>query len=278
MAVRAVPTLLSTAGVAHPSENIRLALASLVHGTGSGVTAASDLSVNAQGTPNMTVQVQPGGAWITGTSTTTQGSYHLYNDAALPAVAIAASNPTNPRIDIVVARIRDTAEDGSGFSDASVVVVTGTPAVSPVAPATPASSLLLATIAVGANVTTITNANITDKRVMAASTGYGSFYPITTGALGTAISLTVAAALLAYSLAAINIFGTFTASGGGSLSANMPGGVATALGNVVIKLTDVTAGTSAIVLATFSPGTFSITGLVGGHAYSITATIVLCQV
>ena len=45
-----------------------------------------------------------------------------------------------------------------------IVVVTGTPAGSPSAPATPKNSLVLAHIAVGASVTSIVTANITDFR------------------------------------------------------------------------------------------------------------------
>jgi hypothetical protein len=45
-------------------------------------------------------------------------------------------------------------------------VVAGTPAGSPVAPATPANSISLATIAVAAGATALTNANITDTRVL----------------------------------------------------------------------------------------------------------------
>jgi hypothetical protein len=45
-----------------------------------------------------------------------------------------------------------------------VNVVAGTPAGSPSAPATPANSISLATIAVAAGATTIVTANITDTR------------------------------------------------------------------------------------------------------------------
>jgi hypothetical protein len=45
-------------------------------------------------------------------------------------------------------------------------VVAGTPAGSPVAPALPANSISLATVAVGAGATALTNANITDTRVL----------------------------------------------------------------------------------------------------------------
>jgi hypothetical protein len=45
-------------------------------------------------------------------------------------------------------------------------VVAGTPAGSPVAPATPANSISLATVAVAAGATALTTANITDTRVL----------------------------------------------------------------------------------------------------------------
>jgi hypothetical protein len=45
-------------------------------------------------------------------------------------------------------------------------VVAGTPASSPVAPATPANSISLATVAVAAGATALTTANITDTRVL----------------------------------------------------------------------------------------------------------------
>lgn len=127
-----------------------------------GVSQAGDYAVSQNGTPNMSVNVAAGEAHVNGSETTTQGSYYAYNDAVLNRT-IAASDATNPRNDLVVVRVRDQFYSGT-FNDGDAFVVPGTPAPSPVDPAAPANSLILARVAVAANATTITNANITDLR------------------------------------------------------------------------------------------------------------------
>ncbi|HYD02614.1 MAG TPA: hypothetical protein VEB22_15410 [Phycisphaerales bacterium] len=69
-------------------------------------------------------------------------------------VTISTADPTNPRIDLVVAK-----EDGT------VAVVVGTPAGSPVAPAAPAQSISLCQVSVAAADTTIAAGDLTDLRV-----------------------------------------------------------------------------------------------------------------
>lgn len=145
------------------AENDRNFIAALI-GT-AGIVGAADLLVTANGTPNMTVNVAAGAAFIKGTETTYQGVYHVFNDAPV-SLAIAASDPTNPRIDIVVAQVRDAFYSGAS-NDFRLVVVTGTPAGAPAAPATPADSIVLARVAVAALVTTVVAGNITDYRVAA---------------------------------------------------------------------------------------------------------------
>ena len=92
------------------------------------------------------------------------GTYTTYNDATT-VLSITTANPTNPRIDLVCATVRDAYYTGA-FNDVILQVVAGTPAGSPVAPTLPANSISLATVAVGAGATAITNANITDTRVL----------------------------------------------------------------------------------------------------------------
>jgi hypothetical protein len=92
------------------------------------------------------------------------GTYVGYNDAST-VLTVTTANPTNPRIDRVCMTVQDAYYTGS-LNDVILQVVAGTPAGSPVAPATPANSISLATIAVGAGATSITNANITDTRVL----------------------------------------------------------------------------------------------------------------
>jgi len=130
-----------------------------------GVANVNDFKVSQRGAgANMSVDVASGFAIIAGgNSAPVQGSYNCYNDATVN-LAIAASDPTNPRIDIVVVTIRDAFYSGAS-NDVILQVVTGTPAGSPVAPATPTNSLLLANVAVAAAASSIVNANITDKRV-----------------------------------------------------------------------------------------------------------------
>jgi len=122
----------------------------------------TDLTVNAQSSPNMSVQVAAGGAFIDGSESTNQGYYSVYNDA-IKNITITAAHATLPRKDIIVAKVQDAQYSGS-TNAWSLVVVTGTANASPVAPTAPANSLLLAVIDVAANATTITNGVITDWR------------------------------------------------------------------------------------------------------------------
>jgi hypothetical protein len=124
-----------------------------------GIMNTGDFAVTQNGTPNMSVNVAAGFGLVAGTQNTpVQGLYNLYNDATVN-LAIAASNPTNPRIDVVVATV-DDAYYGSGDNTTYLQVITGTPAASPSVPAIPANSLALAHVYVGAGVTSITNSNI----------------------------------------------------------------------------------------------------------------------
>jgi hypothetical protein len=87
--------------------------------------------------------------------------YTALNDAAV-TVTISASDPTNPRLDTVYTAVQDSFYSGPN-NQALVGVVTGTPAPSPVAPAAPANAEVLATVAVAASQSTVTNGNITNR-------------------------------------------------------------------------------------------------------------------
>jgi hypothetical protein len=178
MTVRSTPIFVE--GNSHPGEETRLMLGGMLGaatGTFSGGAASSDpahgvinsvdLAVTQNGTPNMSVNVAAGGAFIRGTQSANQGAYHLWNDATLN-VAISASDPTNPRRDLIIAQVRDAYYSGS-TRDARITVVTGTAAASPTDPSLAAfpNALVLARVAVAANATTIVTANITDLRPLA---------------------------------------------------------------------------------------------------------------
>jgi hypothetical protein len=118
----------------------------------------------------MSVNVAAGFAFLTGQfAPFNQGTYGIPNDGTVN-LAIAAADGTNPRDDLVILQVRDdTWGGGGGLNDARLVVVTGTPAASPTDPSLASfpNNLVLARVRVGAGVTSITNANITDLRTYA---------------------------------------------------------------------------------------------------------------
>lgn len=152
----------------HPAEDVRRFIGAAVRKP--GIVDPDDLAVTGKsGTPNMSVDVAGGRAFVAGTEGTYQGTYLLENRGTTNLV-ISAADGSNARYDLVVAKVEDSAY--SGATDAwSLAVVTGTPSGSPAEPATPANAIVLARVTVGAGVTSITNANITDRRVSTATGG-----------------------------------------------------------------------------------------------------------
>lgn len=129
----------------------------------------AQLAVTQNGTPNMSVNIGSGYAFIRGTESSTQGTYTCYNNATVN-LAIGASDPSLNRIDLVVGKVQDAFYSG-GTNAWSLAVVAGTPAASPSAPTAPNNSITLAQVAINAGVSSITNANITDKRNWAVGIG-----------------------------------------------------------------------------------------------------------
>lgn len=140
-----------------------------------GTVLSGDLQVGPRAAgANLSVDVAAGRAFIQGGSIARQGTYLVPSDATVN-VGIQAPDATNPRVDGVFAQVYDKQADGGTRYGWQPIAVAGTPAASPVAPATPVSSLLLATVYVPANATSIvangTNAaggtgSITDQRVL----------------------------------------------------------------------------------------------------------------
>lgn len=129
-----------------------------------GVVGVNDLKVSQRGAgANLSVDVAAGVAWVAGDdAAATQPLYRCYNDGTVN-LAIATADATNPRIDRVVAEVRDSAFAGVS-QDWRLRVVTGTPAGSPSAPALPPNAITLATVSVPAADTTISDSQITDGR------------------------------------------------------------------------------------------------------------------
>lgn len=129
-----------------------------------GVVASGDLLVTERsaGGANGSVDVAAGVVWVRGDDSALQPTYRCYNDATVN-LSVAPGDATNPRIDRVIAEVRDDAFSGVA-NDWRIRVMTGTPAGSPVAPTLPNNAHSLATISVPALDTVITNAQITDTR------------------------------------------------------------------------------------------------------------------
>jgi hypothetical protein len=178
MTLRTPPSWLQNGS--HPAENDRLSTQALYATT--GIIGSSSLAVTQNSPAGMSVRVASGWAAIIGTTQANMGAYTVFNDAQ-DVLTITTANPTNPRIDLVCATVRDAYYTGA-FNDVILQVVAGTPAGSPVAPTLPANSISLATIAVGAAVTSIVTANITDTRVAVTSNLNISALPSQTGNSG----------------------------------------------------------------------------------------------
>ena len=160
MVLRTPPSWLQNGS--HPAENDRLTTQALWATT--GIIKDTSLEVTENSPAGLSVLVASGWAAIVGTTQVNMGAYVGYNDATV-TLSISTADPTNPRVDLVCMTVQDAYYTGS-LNDVILQVVAGTPAGSPVAPALPANSITLATVAVGAGATAITNANITDTRVL----------------------------------------------------------------------------------------------------------------
>lgn len=141
-----------------------------------GVLGATDLDVTQRGAgANMSVDVAAGKCLISDAQTVA-GLYPLVSDATTN-LAIASNSSGSTRIDIVVARVKDT-EYGDASNAKSIEIVQGTAGAG--VPATPTRCLKLAEVTVASGAASITNANIAESRVWA-GTGMGPRGQLGTG-------------------------------------------------------------------------------------------------
>lgn len=129
---------------------------------GEGVVGSGDLLVTA-GT-GLKSSVAKGAAWVKGDDDADrQPAYRVRNDAPV-LLQHDAADATNPRIDLVVAQVKDATF--SGVSKLwQLAVVKGTPAATPAAPAVPNNAIALAQVSIPAGSGTL--GTITDKRTLA---------------------------------------------------------------------------------------------------------------
>lgn len=124
----------------------------------------SGLAVSQRGAgANNSVDVALGVAIIKGDDQADQGKYAVRNTATVN-VAMSAAPVSNARIDLIVLKIRDPNAGGASGDDAVLTTVDGVASGSPVAPATPASTIVLAQVLRTSGDTSVTTGMITDVR------------------------------------------------------------------------------------------------------------------
>lgn len=173
-----------------------------------GVFGATDWKVSElDAGPAMSVKVRAdqGCARVDGGSVTAQGGYVVAPHSAAVELTVPASDVTNPRVDRLVLQVRDGAHDGSGAYDARLRVLAGAPTVGATLDnaagttsraALPTGSVLLAEWVTGANVSSIGNGVIRDRRPWAR----GAFTRIARGSADYVVTNTAYALLDAANL------------------------------------------------------------------------------
>ncbi len=162
---------LRTGATAHPEDSVLQFTTDFiaVSGVVSRATGTTHFLVQAQASPDMTVKVKAGRAYIKGSS---GNAYPIISDADT-SVAISSNGSGSTRVDALVLYIDKSASANSDASNvAKLAIVQGTtsaPNDATVQAAVGASNpfLRLANISVGSGVTSITGGNITDTRTTA---------------------------------------------------------------------------------------------------------------
>lgn len=126
-----------------------------------GLGTASGFKVAQHSTPNLTLDVSSGRAWVSGDDVTNQGTYMVWNDATFTTgnLTVPASGTYHHR---VVLQIQDKLENGTwtGYQAAITVIADTGGGL----PAEPNSAITLATVDVPSGSATITNSMINDYR------------------------------------------------------------------------------------------------------------------
>lgn len=117
------------------------------------------------GGANMSVDVAAGLAIIPA-AVSSRGRYLCRSDATVNVALDAAPGAGNSRVDLVVAKVADV-EYGDPADEWTIVAIPGAPGPVPVAPSVPAGSIPLAQVRVNAEVSAVTDGNITERRAFA---------------------------------------------------------------------------------------------------------------
>lgn len=122
-----------------------------------------DMKVLALGSPDSAVQMYPGRCVIHRTG---QGPYICTQETTVSNYDLDDANVTNPRIDVIYARVYDHAigDSGGGPHGPYIEHVNGVASGSPAVPAIPTDAIPIASILRPANTNAVTSGNITDLR------------------------------------------------------------------------------------------------------------------
>ncbi len=161
---------LRTGATAHPEDSVLQFVTDLVAAGGVTDASGANFRVDAQTSPNMTVKVNSGNAYVKGSS---GNGYPVRADASAD-VTINPNSSGNSRIDAVVLYIDKSQTANADASNvAKLISVQGTPAPSPTAPSDSDIStaigssnpfIRLAQVTVASGASSIVSGNITDKR------------------------------------------------------------------------------------------------------------------
>lgn len=161
MTIQSPPIFLQ--GGSHPAEDWRRKFSN-DYGQRSGLFTPTDLAVTERGAgANMSVDVAGGACIIANEDAQSNQGAYFGENRGTENLVVSPSDPTNARWDIVVMQVRDSEYAGAD-DDVRLFVVEGTPSATPADPTVPDNCFVLARVVVGATVTSIVDANITDLR------------------------------------------------------------------------------------------------------------------
>jgi hypothetical protein len=160
------PIWLNDADVNYTADDQRRYIDATMGGR-AGIVFPGDLAPSQRPTPDMKVRIAGGRAFIANSLNTMGGMYMVDNGATadFTDVDIDPSDPT-PRYDRIIAEVED--EQYAGTQNRwRLHVVKGTPSGTPAEPSLAAFNnyMEICRVLVGANVTTIVNGNLLDRRI-----------------------------------------------------------------------------------------------------------------
>lgn len=142
--------------------------------------------VSAQGSPNMTVAVNSGVAWVTATPSSQNSQLLRVRNTASANVTISANSSGSTKYDWLYVQIDATkaANPGVNGDDVATLVTSRSSSSTTDNGTPPTYGLVLAVITVSNGASSITNSNITDKRVAAVQSASNSATTTGWNALG----------------------------------------------------------------------------------------------